>query len=252
MMSDTELSVRNLGARNFAEHGDGNPDVVNLVGVSKVYETGAGDFAALSDVNLAVAAGEFVAIVGSSGSGKSTLLNMLTGIDRPTSGEARVNGTTLNDLSENELARWRGENVGLVFQFHQLMPTLTVAENVIMPMDFTDIYPARERLARALDLLEQVGIADQANKFPSTLSGGQQQRAAIARSLANDPPLLAADEPTGNLDSKTADSVLNLLRGLTTAGKTVLMVTHERAIAQVVDRVVTVADGTIVEGAQGA
>ncbi len=225
---------------------------VDLVGVSKVYETGAGDFVALSDVSLTVHAGEFVAIVGASGSGKSTLLNMLTGIDRPTSGRALVNGTTLDDLSENELAGWRGQNVGLVFQFYQLMPTLTVVENVIMPMDFTGVYPARERAARALDLLDQVGIADQAGKFPATLSGGQQQRAAIARSLANDPPLLAADEPTGNLDSATADSVLNLLRGLATAGKTVVMVTHERDIAPLVDRVIAVVDGRIPEAETSA
>jgi len=247
MMSDIEQSVWNR------DH-DGKSDepVVELSDVSKVYETGAGDFAALSGANLTVGPGEFVAIVGASGSGKSTLLNMLTGIDRPTSGVARVMGTELNELSENELARWRGTNVGLVFQFYQLMPTLTVAENVTMPMDFTGTLPPRQRIARAMELLDLVGIADQASKFPSTLSGGQQQRAAIARSLANDPPLLAADEPTGNLDSQTADSVLDLLRTLTKAGRTVVMVTHEREVAARVDRLITVADGAVLEsGAHG-
>ncbi len=219
--------------------------MVDLAGVTKVYKTGAGGFSALSDADLAIDAGEFVAIVGKSGSGKSTLLNMLTGIDRPTSGVVRVSGTVLDDLSENEVARWRGDNVGLVFQFQQLMPTLTILENVMMPMDFTGAIPKRKRTQRAMSLLDLVGIAEQANKFPAGLSGGQQQRAAIARALANDPPIVAADEPTGNLDSHTADSVLRLLRDLTAAGKTVVMVTHERDIAARVDRVVTVADGRV-------
>ena len=224
--------------------------VIDLKGVSRVYETGAGDFPALSDADLEIIAGEFVAIVGKSGSGKSTLLNMVTGIDRPTSGVIRVNGTTLGDLSENETARWRGENVGLVFQFQQLMPTLTIVENVMMPMDFTGSLPTRDRHPRAMNLLDLAGIADQADKFPSALSGGQQQRAAIARSLANDPPLIAADEPMGNLDSHTADSVLELLSGLAGEGKTVVMVTHERDIAARVDRVVTVKDGRILRPAE--
>lgn len=236
--------------------GDGDPrrsprSAVDLQDVTKVYDTGAGDFAALSGADLAIDAGEFVAIVGKSGSGKSTLLNMLTGIDRPTSGIVRVNGTVLDDLSENEVARWRGDNVGLVFQFQQLMPTLTIAENVMMPMDFTGSVPTGGRTQKARDLLDLVGIADQADKFPSSLSGGEQQRAAIARALANDPPLIAADEPTGNLDSQTADSILRLFRDLTTTGKTVVMVTHERDIEPVVDRVITVADGRILEGTAG-
>jgi putative ABC transport system ATP-binding protein len=218
---------------------------VDLEGVTKVYETGAGDFSALSDADLEILAGEFVAIIGKSGSGKSTLLNMLTGIDRPTSGVVRVNGTVLDDLSENEVARWRGSNVGLVFQFQQLMPTLTIVENVMMPMDFAKSVPAGDRYPRAMDLLELMDIADQANKFPSALSGGQQQRAAIGRALANDPPLIAADEPTGNLDSRTADSVLELFGNLTAAGKTVVMVTHERDVASWVDRVVTMTDGHV-------
>jgi len=239
MKFDSEHIVRQTGG------GHKGGLLVDLQGVGKTYETGAGEFVALADADLAIRAGQFVAIVGPSGSGKSTLLNMVTGIDRPTSGLARVNGVLLNDLDENQLAKWRGANVGLVFQFHQLMPTLTVAENVTMPMDFAKLIPPRERTRRAADLLEQVGIADQADKFPAALSGGQQQRVAIARSLANDPPMIAADEPTGNLDSHTADSVLGMLRGLTTDGKTVVMVTHERDIARRVDSVVTVADGQV-------
>jgi len=255
-MFDSELTVRNSSDRGKASDNRNENDpapvpVVDLQGVGKVYETGAGEFVALAQVDLAIAAGEFSAIVGASGSGKSTLLNMITGIDRPTSGLARVHGALLNDLTENELAKWRGVSVGLIFQFHQLMPTLTVVENVAMPMDFAKLIPGRERAKRALDLLDQVGIADQADKFPATLSGGQQQRVAIARSLANDPPLIAADEPTGNLDSHTAESVLDMLRQLTTDGKTVVMVTHERDIACRVDSMVSVADGRILRSTDG-
>lgn len=244
MMFDYKHNVRNTESPKTT----GRVSIVDLDGVTKLYEVGAGDFPALAGVDLEIEAGEFVAIVGKSGSGKSTLLNMIAGIDRPTSGLVRVGGTVLNDLSENAVARWRGSNVGVVFQFQQLMPTLTVAENVMMPMDFAGTIPARERMARAESLLRMVGVADQTNKFPSELSGGQQQRAAIARALANDPPLLAADEPTGNLDSQTADAVLDLFGRLTDAGKTVVMVTHERDIAPRVNRVVTVADGRISDG----
>ncbi|GMQ93699.1 MAG: ABC transporter ATP-binding protein [Acidimicrobiia bacterium] len=238
-----------LGSDEDAEPGvavDGSSThMVDLTQVTKVYTTGAGDFPALVDADLKVDTGEFVAIVGKSGSGKSTLLNMLTGIDRPTSGVARVNGTVLGDLSEDEVARWRGANVGLVFQFQQLMPTLTIVENVMMPMDFTGNLPTRGREPRAMSLLDLVGIADQADKFPTGLSAGQQQRVAIARALSNDPPLIAADEPTGNLDSHTADSMLELFAKLAGTGKTVVMVTHERDIAAVVDRTISVADGRV-------
>jgi len=261
MLFDTEPTVRDADAGHKPDTDNGNRNgngchstpthVVDLADVGKVYETGAGEFVALAEADLVIRSGEFVAIVGPSGSGKSTLLNMITGVDRPTTGAARVNGTLLNDLDENQLAKWRGVNVGLVFQFHQLMPTLTVVENVTMPMDFAKLIPARERAKRAMDLLDQVGIADQANKFPAALSGGQQQRVAIARSLANDPPLIAADEPTGNLDSHTADSILDMLRQLTVGGKTVVMVTHERDIATRVDSVVSVADGRITRPAGG-
>lgn len=212
---------------------------------TKRYTTPAGSFTALERVSLEVLRGEYLAIVGKSGSGKSTLLNLIAGIDRPTSGEVTVAGTRLNSLTESRLAGWRGKNVGIVFQFFQLLPALTVAENVILPMDFCATYPARERRQRALDILERVGIADQADKLPVTLSGGQQQRAAIARALANGPPVLLADEPTGNLDSRTADSILALFGRLAQAGTTVAIVTHERDIARVVNRRIVLSDGRI-------
>src|SRR5258706_13221629 len=173
--------------------------MIKLRGLSKIYHTPAGEFAALRNIDLQIAAGEFVAIVGKSGSGKSTLLNLLCGIDFPTSGTVEVGGTAIQGLDQSRLAVWRGRNVGFVFQFFQLLPTLTVAENVMLPMDFCRLWKPRDRPKRAMDLLDQMGLADQANKFPNTLSGGQQQRAAIARALANDPPLLMGDEPTGNL-----------------------------------------------------
>jgi putative ABC transport system ATP-binding protein len=188
-----------------------------------------------------------VAIIGPSGSGKSTLINMVTGIDRPTSGSVLVAGAHLNKLSENQMARWRGRNVGVIFQFFQLLPALTILENVILPMDFCDTYRPSERKARALGLLEQMGIADQAGKLPGAVSGGQQQRAAVARALANDPPILVGDEPTGNLDSKTADHIFDLFAGLADRGKTVVMVTHERGLAARMPRVVRVQDGRVVE-----
>jgi len=229
-----------------------NDPVIDLRHVAKAYETPAGSFTALDRINLSVLPGEYLAIVGKSGSGKSTLINMIAGIDRPTSGEVRIAGTRLNDLSESKLAAWRGRNVGIVFQFFQLLPTLTIAENVVLPMDFCATYPVRERRPRALDILNRVGIADQADKLPATLSGGQQQRAAIARALANGPALLLADEPTGNLDSRTADSIIALFAGLAASGTTVVIVTHEREIASVVDRVVVLADGRVEADGPGA
>ena len=224
--------------------------LIELRAVTKVYQTAAGSFTALQDVDLRIGEGKFVAIVGKSGSGKSTLLNMLTGIDRPTSGEVAINGTTVHTLDEDEIAEWRGRNIGVVFQFFQLMPTLTVVENVMLPMDFCNVYAPRERRQQALRLLERVGIADQADKFPATLSAGQQQRVAIARALANNPPIVVADEPTGNLDSQTADDILTLFQQLSADGKTVVMVTHERDIASWVSGVVMLADGRIVNGVQ--
>ena len=218
---------------------------IELRSVTKHYPAEGGGFTALRDVDLRIAPGEFVAVVGKSGSGKSTLLNLVAGIDRPTAGEVRVAGTALRGLDESRLAAWRGRNVGVVFQFFQLLPTLTVLENVTLPMDLCSTWPPRVARARAMELLEQVGIADQAGKLPSGLSGGQQQRAAIARALANDPPVLVADEPTGNLDSRTAGSVLELLAATAGKGRTVLMVTHERDVVGFVDRVVTLSDGGV-------
>ncbi len=229
----------------------GGEPLIRVRGVVKTYRTPAGPFPALRGVSFEVSQGEMVAVVGKSGSGKSTLLHLMSGIDHPSAGEVHVAGTPVHSLSEGRLARWRGRNVGVVFQFFQLLPTLTVAENVMLPMDFCSTFPARERRARALALLEQVGIAEQADKLPSALSGGQQQRAAIARALANDPPLLVADEPTGNLDSSTTEAVLQLFTELSRRGKTVVIVTHEREVARVFDRVLTLADGVLVSEAPG-
>ncbi len=220
--------------------------LIELHDVRKTYETPAGSFSALRGVDLAVEAGEFVAVVGKSGSGKSTLLNMVGGIDRPTSGKVVVGGASIESMGENELAVWRGRHVGLVFQFFQLLPTLTVAENVMLPMDFRGSYPPADRRARALSLLDRVDVLAHANKLPSALSGGQQQRVAIARALANEPPVILADEPTGNLDSATAREVLALFRDLASGGTTVLIATHERDIDQVIDRSVLITDGEVV------
>jgi putative ABC transport system ATP-binding protein len=225
-----------------------NGHLIDLREVVKAYETAAGAFTALNGIDLQVDEGEFVAVVGKSGSGKSTLLNILAGIDRPTSGGVMVGGTPVHELTEGRIAAWRGRNVGVVFQFFQLLPTLTAVENVMLPMDFCNTFPARRRRTRALELLERVGVAEQADKLPAALSGGQQQRVAIARALANDPSIVVADEPTGNLDSHTAEEVLELFGELAQVGKTVLMVTHERDIAQRVTRTVILSDGEIVAG----
>lgn len=223
--------------------------LIELRRVVKAYAVAGGNFLALKDVDMQVAAGEFVAVVGKSGSGKSTLINMITGIDTPTSGEVRVAAAAVHAMNQEQLAVWRGRNVGIVFQFFQLLPTLTVAENIVLPMDFCNTFPAPERRARALALLEKVGIAEQADKLPADLSGGQQQRAAIARALANDPPVVVADEPTGNLDSHTSDAVMQLFANLAAEGKTVVMVTHERDLTQYFTRSITLADGALVTGA---
>lgn len=221
--------------------------IIDLRGVVKTYETPSGPFTALQDINLPINFGQFVAIVGKSGSGKTTLLNLLAGIDRPTSGAISVDGTQVTSLSESELAEWRGRTIGLVFQFFQLLPTLTVAENVMLPMDFAEIIPGAKRRAKALELLERVDIQDQADKLPVTLSAGQQQRAAIARALANDPPILMADEPTGNLDEATRTSVLELFAKLNAEGRTIIVVTHERDISAYTDRQVTLVDGRVAD-----
>jgi putative ABC transport system ATP-binding protein len=222
-----------------------NKTLIELNNVSKSYQAASGNFRALNNVSLSINSRQLVAITGKSGSGKSTLLNIITGIDRPSEGSVLINGIRVDKLSESELASWRGKNVGVVFQFFQLLPTLTILENVMLPMDFCNTYPKKERRERALALLEKVDIKEQANKFPSTLSGGQQQRVAIARALANDPPLIVADEPTGNLDSHTATSIFELFAELTRAGKTVIVVTHEREFASFFENTINIVDGMI-------
>ena len=220
--------------------------LISLNGVAKAYESIAAPVVALHDVNLDVQQGEFVAVIGKSGSGKTTLINLLTGIDSPSAGSIRVASTDVHTLDQESLSAWRGRSVGIVFQFFQLLPSLTIVENVMLPMDFCNTYAPRERRRRALDLLGQMGIAGQADKLPTALSGGQQQRGAIARALANDPPLIVADEPTGNLDSHTAEQVMEFFAHLVCAGKTVVMVTHERDLSRYFARSITLMDGTIV------
>jgi ABC-type lipoprotein export system ATPase subunit len=225
---------------------NGKSPIIDLHEVNKFYKTAVGDYHALKSVDLEINPGEFVSVIGKSGSGKSTLLNMITGIDRPTTGEVYVHGTAVHELNENRMARWRGINLGIVFQFFQLLPTISVIENIMLPMDFCRTFPMREREKRALSLLELVELADHAYKLPTALSGGQQQRVAIARALANDPPIIIADEPTGNLDSKTADSVFNLFNDLVSQGKTIIIVTHDSGLAKRTGRTALIADGEIV------
>jgi putative ABC transport system ATP-binding protein len=228
---------------------NGSEHLIELRQVKKIYETAAGTFVALNDVDLKVDTGEFVAVIGKSGSGKSTLINMITGIDRPTSGDVLVANTAVGVLNEGQVAVWRGKAIGVVFQFFQLLPTLTLIENIMLPMDFCNMYAAKERRDRALHLLEQVDMARHADKLPSAVSGGEQQRVAIARALANDPPIIAADEPTGNLDSATAETVFSLFENLVDQGKTILMVTHDMDLARRVSRTISLVDGEIVDGA---
>lgn len=220
--------------------------VIDLRDVVKRYAVGGSEIEILKSVSLQINSGEFVAIVGPSGSGKSTLLNMITGIDRPTTGEVMVLGQPVHKLSENGLARWRGQCVGIIFQFFQLLPALTLLKNVILPMDLAGKYSPRERRNRSLQLLDMVGLADQAHKLPSMVSGGQQQRAAIVRALANDPPLIVADEPTGNLDQETAHRIFDLFQQFVAGGKTMVVVTHDKDLALTVPRKIEIADGQIV------
>jgi putative ABC transport system ATP-binding protein len=221
-------------------------DIIRLENATKSFSSRGGQsFPALRGISLRVTAGDFIAVLGKSGSGKSTLLNLIAGIDRPTSGEVRAAGANLNRLGENRMALWRGRNIGVVFQFFQLLPTLTVEENILLAMDFVGKIPATHRRARARDLLALVGLSDQAAKLPSALSGGQQQRAAIARALANDPPVVLADEPTGNLDSETSSAVAELFHGLIDQRKTLLIVTHDDKLASRAHRVVRLKDGLI-------
>lgn len=226
------------------DHGN---NCIALSHVTKSFTVATGTFQALRDVTLTIQSTQLVAITGKSGSGKSTLLNIITGIDKPTEGSVSINGIRVDKLSETELASWRGKNVGVVFQFFQLLPTLTILENVMLPMDFCNAYPRKERKERGLALLELVDIKEQAHKLPSALSGGQQQRAAIARALSNDPSLIVADEPTGNLDSQTATSIFELFARLAKSGKTVIVVTHEREFSTYFEKNISIVDGTITD-----
>ena len=219
--------------------------LIQLEAVHKSYTTGAGELTVLKNISLQVHPGEFVSITGPSGSGKSTLLNMITGIDRPNTGSVTIGGQAIHTLNENQLARWRGRHVGVIFQFFQLLPTLTILENVVLPMDFCDVFAHGQRRDRAMHLLEQVGIADQAFKLPIALSGGQQQRAAIARALANDPQVIVGDEPTGNLDTQTAQEVFRLFGTLVSQGKTLIVVTHDVGLSERTERVLHIRDGRL-------
>jgi putative ABC transport system ATP-binding protein len=228
-------------SKSYSENGH----IVQVRDVVKSFPVGDGEITILKGISFEVKDGEFMSIVGPSGNGKSTLLNMITGIDRPTAGEVIVTGREIHNMTENQLATWRGGHVGIIFQFFQMLPALSLLQNIILPMDFANKYSPKERRERAMHLLEIVGLADQAHKLPSMVSGGQQQRAAIARALANDPPLLVADEPTGNLDSRTAGDVFDLFSNLVEQGKTMLMVTHDKELARRVPRVVEIVDGNI-------
>lgn len=221
--------------------------LIRLENVTRVYSVGARTLYALRDASLTIRAGEFVAIVGPSGSGKSTMLNLIGGIDKPDTGNVWVAGSQVDAMSENALAKWRGQKIGIVFQFFQLLPTLTALENVMLPMELRNSF-SNQRRERALLALERVGLKEHAPQLPSELSGGEQQRVAIARALVNDPPILLADEPTGNLDTETGDRVVTLLADLNRAGKTIVLVTHEETLARAASRIVRVRDGRVSEG----
>jgi len=223
--------------------------IIQLAGISKTYKNAAGSFTALKGVGLNFYQGEFVGVIGKSGSGKSTLVNMITGIDRPSEGKVIVAGLEVHAMKESQQARWRGLNLGVVFQFFQLLPMLTLVENVLLPMDFCDKYEPEARKKRALDLLGMMGLADEAHKLPGSVSGGQQQSAAIARALANDPPIIIADEPTGNLDAKTADSVYEKFEALAGEGRTIIMITHDPEIEDRLSRKVLLSDGEVINPA---
>ncbi|HEX7621516.1 MAG TPA: ATP-binding cassette domain-containing protein, partial [Anaerolineales bacterium] len=211
------------------------------------FKNAAGEFHVLKGIDLTLQPGEFVAIVGKSGSGKSTLLNMMTGIDHPTGGQVVINGVNIYGMNESKRALWRGRNLGIVFQFFQLLPMLTLLENVMLPMDYVGMYDFDERPKRAMELLKMVGLEKQAHKLPAAVSTGQQQSAAIARALANDPPVIAADEPTGNLDSRSAESIINLFDHLVRSGKTIAMVTHDPSLTERTSRTIIITDGELVD-----
>jgi putative ABC transport system ATP-binding protein len=223
-----------------------NEPLIRLKGVVKVYHSISGDFKALKGIDLDVYPGEFVGVIGRSGAGKTTLVNIITGIDRPTEGEVWVNEVAIQQLDENQLALWRGKNLGVIYQSFQLMPTITLLDNIVLPMDLCGQFHPRKSLERAMTLLSQVGLEEHAYKLPRAISGGQQQRVAIARALANDPPVIIADEPTGRLDSVTAETIFNIFDQLVKDGKTILMVTHDQSLASRLSRVIQIADGKII------
>jgi putative ABC transport system ATP-binding protein len=241
----TDKLCDDMGAALSAQDISGGP-LIEMRDIFKIFKTGAGEFTALNGVDVCFYEGEFVSVVGKSGSGKSTLVNMLTGIDHPTSGSVRVGDTYIHQHSEGQMSIWRGANLGIIFQFFQLLPMLSILENIMLPMDFAKIIPFQEREARAMQLLEMVGLQDYAHNLPAEVSGGQQQSAAIARALANDPPIIIADEPTGNLDSRSADAVFEIFSDLAQQGKTIIMVTHDRTLAQRSDRMFLLSDGELV------
>lgn len=225
----------------------GRQPLIKLAGITKTYQNAAGDFVALQDVDVTFYKGEFVGVIGKSGSGKSTLVNMITGIDRPTAGKVFVDDLDIHAMKESKQARWRGKNLGVVFQFFQLLPMLTLVENVLLPMDFCDMFAPEARIDRAMSLLGMVGLADDADKLPGTVSGGQQQSAAIARALANDPPIIIADEPTGNLDARTASAVYDIFERLAGEGRTIIMITHDPEIEHRLSRKILLSDGALVD-----
>jgi len=223
------------------------PEVIQLQKVVKTFKNAAGEFNVLKGIDLTLQRGEFVAIVGKSGSGKSTLLNMITGIDHPSGGQVVINGVNIYEMNESQRALWRGKNLGIVFQFFQLLPMLTLLENVMLPMDYVGLYEFDERPKRALELLRMVGLEEQAHKLPAAVSTGQQQSAAIARALATDPPIICADEPTGNLDSRSADAIIGLFDHLVEKGKTIAMVTHDPSLTERTSRTIIISDGELVD-----
>ena len=222
-----------------------NSSIIEIRDLHKSFQVSGSEIPVLQGLSLEVDVGEFIAVTGPSGNGKSTLLNMITGIDRPTAGEVYVGDKAIHSMNENQLALWRGENLGIIFQFFQMLPSLSLLQNVVLPMEFAGKYRPKHRRQRAMELLDSVGLADQANKLPGMVSGGQQQRAAIARALANDPPLLIADEPTGNLDSQTAESVFELFLKLVADGKTLVMVTHDLNLVDRIPRIIEIRNGVI-------
>lgn len=224
--------------------------LIELKNVVKIYPTATGGFSALKGIETDIHRGEFVGVVGKSGAGKSTLVNMITGVDRITSGQVLVDGVSIHDLDQDQMALWRGRSIGVIYQSFELLPMLSLLDNVMLPMDFCGLYKPRKSLARAEQLLTQVGLQEHMRKPPTKISGGQQQRVAIARALANDPPIIVADEPTGNLDSTTANEILDLFQELVKQGKTIVMVTHDASLSPRFSRVLHIADGQIVDGAQ--